>query len=160
MLKSKKEELIEELKALRKEKDMTYQQIADRTAENGEAVSLSTIKLVFSETRNHDHDYNNILKPISKVLMRPSEEDSLEIKALQTQLDLSYEIINQLKARLDEKDQTYKELMNLYEQQQKEIEFKNEQIKHHNESIDRKDAAIRELYSILIGKKKIKDVFT
>ena len=160
MLKSKKEELIEELKALRKEKDMTYQQIADRTAENGEAVSLSTIKLVFSETRNHDHDYNNILKPISKVLMRPSEEDSLEIKALQTQLDLSYEIINQLKARLDEKDQTYKELMNLYEQQQKEIEFKNEQIKHHNESIDRKDAAIRELYSILIGTKKIEDVFT
>lgn len=160
MLKAKKEELIEELKALRKEKDMTYQQIADRTAENGEAVSLSTIKLVFSETRNHDHDYNNILKPISKVLMRPSEEDSLEIKALQTQLDLSYEIINQLKARLDEKDQTYKELMNLYEQQQKEIEFKNEQIKHHNESIDRKDAAIRELYSILIGTKKIEDVFT
>ena len=150
MLKAKKEELIEELKALRKEKDMTYQQIADRTAENGEAVSLSTIKLVFSETRNHDHDYNNILKPISKVLMRPSEEDSLEIKALQTQLDLSYEIINQLKARLDEKDQTYKELMNLYEQQQKEIEFKNEQIKHHNESIDRKDAAIRVFYSIFI----------
>lgn len=92
--------------------------------------------------------------------MRPSEEDSLEIKALQTQLDLSYEIINQLKARLDEKDQTYKELMNLYEQQQKEIEFKNEQIKHHNESLDRKDAAIRELYSILIGMKEIKDVFT
>ncbi len=160
MLKAKKEELIEELKALRKAKDMTYQQIADKTAENGEAVSLSTIKLVFSETRNHDHDYNNILKPISNVLMASSDEDTLESKTLQTQLELNYEIINQLQVRLEEKDHKYNELKFLFEKQQSEIDFKNEQIKHHIEVIDRKDAAIRELYSILIGKKNVKDVFS
>ena len=160
MLTAKKEELIEELKALRKAKAMTYQQIADKTVENGEAVSLSTIKLVFSETRKHDHDYNNILKPISNVLMSSPEDNTLENKTLQTQLELTYEIISQLQARLDEKDHKNNELKFLFEKQQSEIDFKNEEIKHHIDVIDRKDAAIRELYSILIGAKNVKDVFS
>ena len=160
MLTAKKEELIEELKALRKAKDMTYQQIADKTVENGEAVSLSTIKLVFSETRKHDHDYNNILKPISNVLMSSPEDNTLENKTLQTQLELTYEIISQLQARLDEKDHKNNELKFLFKKQQSEIDFKNEEIKHHIDVIDRKDAAIRELYSILIGAKNVKDLFS
>lgn len=53
---AKKLEFIEELKALRKEKGITYQQIADETEVNGEAVSLSTIKHVFSDKYSHDHD--------------------------------------------------------------------------------------------------------
>jgi peptidoglycan hydrolase CwlO-like protein len=40
-----------------------------------------------------------------------------------------------------------------------QINSKDEQIKHHNEAIDRKDAVIKELYSILIGTKKVNDVF-
>lgn len=36
---TKKLELIQELKELRQQKGMTYQQIADKTAANGEAVS-------------------------------------------------------------------------------------------------------------------------
>lgn len=49
MVNAKKLELINELKALRLEKNITYQEIADCTEANGEAVSLSTIKMVFSE---------------------------------------------------------------------------------------------------------------
>lgn len=47
MLNAKKVEFIDELKELRKEKGISYQQIADETEANGEAVSLSTIKHVF-----------------------------------------------------------------------------------------------------------------
>ena len=43
MINAKKLELINELKALKEEKGMSYQQIADKTAENGEPVSLSTV---------------------------------------------------------------------------------------------------------------------
>ena len=154
MLKTKKLELIEELKALRIEKGYTYQEIADKTEENAEAVSLSTIKLVFSDKYNHDHDYNKVLKPIANVLMPPSEEDTLELKTLQTRLDLKDEIINQLQTRLDTKEQKHKDREQFYMQQieflQAQINFKDEQIKHHNEAMDRKDALIRDLYSKII----------
>ena len=149
-------ELIEDLKKLRIEKGMTYQQIADKTAENGTAVSLSTIKLVFSDKYNHDHDYQNVLKPIADVLSPPSEDDNITIKTLQARLDLKDEIINQYQIRLDMKEKKHKDrelfYMNLIEHLQAEISFKNEQIKHHNEAMDRKDATLKDLYSRLLDK--------
>ena len=156
MVNAKKMELIEDLKKLRIEKGMTYQQIADKTAENGTAVSLSTIKLVFSDKYNHDHDYQNVLKPIADVLSPPSEDDNITIKTLQARLDLKDEIINQYQIRLDMKEKKHKDrelfYMNLIEHLQAEISFKNEQIKHHNEAMDRKDATLKDLYSRLLDK--------
>ena len=149
MVNTKKLELIEELKQLRIEKGITYQEIADKTAENGEPVSLSTIKKVFSDQYHPSHDYKNVLKPIANVLMPPSEDDSLELKILQTRLELKDEAISQLQERIESKDKKHKDrelfYMNLIEHLQAEISFKNEQIKHHNEAMDRKDAFIKEL---------------
>lgn len=148
MVNAKKLELIEELKALRMEKGITYQQIVDGTEENGCPVSLSTVKLVFSDKRNHDHDYNNVLKPIADVLSPPSQDDQLEVKILQTRLELKEEIILQLQQRLEKKERKHKdredffiEQLNFYREQ---IQFKNSQIKRLNEAIDRKDKMIRE----------------
>lgn len=156
MVNAKKQELIEELKALRIEKGMTYQQIADKTVENGEPVSLSTIKLVFSDKHNHDHDYNNVLKPISDVLTPPSDDDTLELKVLQTRLELKEEMLNQYQERLHNKDKKHKDRETFYMQQidflQQQINFKDEQIKHHNEAMDRKDATLRKLYESLLEK--------
>ena len=156
LVNEKKIELIEDLKKLRLEKGMTYQQIADKTAENGTAVSLSTIKLVFSDKYNHDHDYQNVLKPIADVLSPPSDDDSITIKTLQARLDLKDEIISQYQQRLENKDQKHKDreqfYMNLIEHLQAEISFKNEQIKHHNEAMDRKDKVLKELYDKLLEK--------
>lgn len=149
MLNAKKLEFIEELKDLRKEKGITYQQIVDETEANGEAVSLSTIKHVFSDKYNHDHDWKTVLRPIANVLMPPSEDDDLETRALQTRLALNKEIIKQLQDRLDAKEKKHKdreeflvEQINFYKDQ---IKFKDEQIKRFHENIDRKDAMIRKL---------------
>ena len=154
MVNAKKIELIEDLKKLRAEKGMTYQQIADKTAENGMAVSLSTIKLVFSDKHNHDHDYQNILKPIADVLSPPSDDDNITIKTLQARLDLKDEIINQYEQRLNVKEQKHKDreqfYMNLIEHLQAQISFKDEQIKHHNDAMDRKDKKLAELYERLL----------
>ena len=147
MVNAKKLELIAELKELRKEKGITYQEIADRTESNGEAVSLSTIKMVFSNKFQHDHDWNNVLRPIANVLMPPSDEDSLEIKTLQTRVELKDEIIKQLQSRLELKDQKHKDretfLMEQIDFYKSQIKFKDEQIKRFAENIDRKDAMIR-----------------
>ena len=149
MVHAKKTELINELKALRLEKGITFQEIADKTEVNGEPVSLSTIKKVFSDRYNHDHDYNHVLKPIANVLSPASENDSLEVRTLQTRLELKEEIINQYQERLDSKDKKYKDRELFYMKQidflQNQIAFKDEQIKHHYETIDRKDNLIREL---------------
>lgn len=170
LLEKKKDELIEELKALRIEKGMTYQEIADKTEENGEAVSLSTIKLVFSDKPKHDHDYNKILRPIANVLSPHSDSDALELRVLQTRLELKEEILLQLQRQLETKEQKHKDREQFYmdlidflqdqiRSKDEQIKFKDEQIRHHNEAVDRKDATIKELYSIVIGTKQAKEVF-
>ena len=147
MLNAKKVEFIDELKALRKEKGISYQQIADETEANGEAVSLSTIKHVFSDKYNHDHDWKNVLRPISNVLMPPSEDDDLETRALQTRLELNKEIIKQLQNRLEAKEQKHKDreafLMEQIDFYKAQIAFKDGEIKRFQENIDRKDAMLR-----------------
>ena len=148
MVNAKKQELIEELKALRIEKWYTYQQIADETELMGCPVSLSTVKLVFSDKRSHNHDYNNILRPIADVLSSPSADDTLEIKTLQTRLELKEEIIKQYQLRIENKDKKYKDRESFYMQQieflQNQINFKDSEIKRLTENIDRKDATIRD----------------
>lgn len=146
-MKTKKKELIEELKHLRLERGYTYQEIADKTEENGEAVSLSTIKLVFSNRDTHDHDYRKVLKPIANVLL-PFDDDNTESQTVQTILDYKNEIIRQLQERLDKKDNRHKAQIESLEEDIKfykdQIKFKDSQIKRLNEAIDRKDAIIRD----------------
>lgn len=158
MLNAKKVEFIDELKELRKEKGITYQQIADETEKNDEAVSLSTIKHVFSDKYNHDHDWKSVLRPIANVLMPPSEDDDLETRALQTRLELNKEIIKQLQDRLEVKEQKHKdreafllEQISFYKDQivfyQDQMKVKDAEIKRFQENIDRKDAMLRKFLS-------------
>lgn len=155
MVDKKIHKIIQELKIAREQKNISYQEIANRTEANGEAVSLSTIKLVFSEKTKHNHSYEHIILPIIHALT-PENSDDIDIKLLQTRLDLKDELIGQkdkeieeLKQRLENKDQRYKEREGFYKDliksNKEEIQFKNDQIKRFEENIDRKDAFIREL---------------
>lgn len=149
MVNEKKLELIEELKALREEKGITYQEIADRTIEMGFPVSLSTIKHVFNDRYNHNHDYNNVLKPIADVLSPPADDDQLEIKILQTRLELKDEIIRQLQNRINSKEQKHRDRESLLLEQldfyKGQIIFKDGEIKRLTTNIDRKDAILRKI---------------
>jgi hypothetical protein len=149
MLKTKEKELIEELKRLRIERGFTYQEIADKTEENDEPVSLSTIKLVFSDRDTHQHDYKRMLKPIANVLL-PFEDDKTESQIVQTILDYKNEIIRQLQERIDKKESRYRLQIQSLEEDNKflkdQIRFKDSQIKRLNEAIDRKDAIIRKKF--------------
>ena len=148
---AKKLEFIEELKALRKEKGITYQQIADETEVNGEPVSLSTIKHVFSDKYSHDHDWKTILRPIANVLIPPTEDDDLETRALQTRIELNKEIIKQLQEQLEAKEQKHKDretfLMEQIDFYKAQIVFKDNEIKRFQENIDRKDSMLRKYLS-------------
>lgn len=148
--------LITELKQLKELKKMTLQQIADKTRENGEEVSLSTIKNVFSEEKNYRHDYTNTLLPIFNALSDKDNQDDPVIQILQTRLEIKNENIRQLEERLETKERKHKDREQFYMQQieflQAQIQFKDEQIRHHNEAMDRKDATLKELYNKLLEK--------
>lgn len=158
MLNEQKLKFIAELKELREARGITYQQIADATEANGEAVSLSTIKHVFSDKYSHDHSWESVLRPIANVLMPPSEDDDLETKALQTRIELNKEIIKQLQDQLKHEKESHKsreqfliEQIDFYKEQIKtkdeELRFRAKQIKRYEENIDRKDAELRRLYT-------------
>lgn len=145
---------IEELRELRELKKVTYEQIVAQTEENGERVSLSTVKSVFSGDKKHNHDYNNTLLPIFNALSDKGEDDNPIVQILQTRLEIKNEAIRQLEERLEIKDRKHKDREQFYMQQieflQSQISFKDEQIKHHNEAMDRKDAKLKELYEKLL----------
>ena len=170
MVKEKKIKLIDELRELKDKKNVTYQDIAEKTAENGEPVSLSTVKKVFSDKYNHDHDYTHVLKPIANVLMPPSVNDTLEVKILQTRLDLKDERIKELEERLEKKEYSYKERESFYKEQieyfrnqtqnrdghinnrDEHIKNLDDHIRHLNQAVERKDALIKALYEQLMNK--------
>lgn len=67
---SKKEEVLRQLRIMRKVKKMSYQDIVDATESIGSAVSMSSVRRVFDE-RFHadDFKYDTTLRPIVRVVM-------------------------------------------------------------------------------------------
>lgn len=72
---AKKEEVLRQLRIVRKVKKMSYQNIVDGTEAIGAAVSMSSVRRVFDE-RFHadDFKYETTLRPIVRVVMGIEEE--------------------------------------------------------------------------------------
>ena len=67
---TKKEEVLRQLKLVRKAKNLSYQDIVDGTEEMGMAVSMSSVKRVFAEdSRACDFRYSTTLRPIVRFVM-------------------------------------------------------------------------------------------
>lgn len=155
--------LLQEIRELKDIKKFSNQDIADKTEENGESVSIQTVKKVFGpKYLEQTFDYNHTLIPIYNALVDKSDNDDPINRILNTRLEIKREQIKQLEIRLEAKEQKFKEreyflmeLINDLRQELKdyreEINFKNEQIRHHNSSMDKKDVKIRELYDELIS---------
>lgn len=62
--------LLDELKRRRKAKGLSYQDIADITEKNGEAVSMSTVKRVFAAGADiDDFRFQTSILPIARVVL-------------------------------------------------------------------------------------------
>lgn len=69
-MEDKKEAVLKQLKSLRKTKNISYQDIVDGTEKIGEAVSMSTVKRVFSESsKASDFRYATTIRPIVRLVM-------------------------------------------------------------------------------------------
>lgn len=152
----KSKNIIEHLKKVKDEKGITFQEISDKTAENHEYVSVSTIKNVFSDNDKHVHDYNKTIKPIARVLIGDIDDDTYPIAGSYAAISEYKDVIiekleEQIKILLAQKEASSKkhkereqlliEQLDFYKEQ---IKFKDSQIKRYEENIDRKDKAIKE----------------
>ena len=164
MVNKKVAKVINDLKIVREQKNISYQEIANRTEANGEAVSLSTIKSVFSDKQKHNHNYENTILPIARAL-EPEDKDDVDVQLFEARLDLKDEMlkekmrtIEELKERIAAKEEKHKyrehfliEQIDFYKEQIKakdeQIRFRDKQIKRYEENIDRKDKELRRLYT-------------
>ena len=109
--------IVEQLKAVKAEKEYSYQKIADLTEELGDPVSLSTIKRVFTEdARKFRWD---TIRPIATVLLGVGFETPIPEK---TDPNLYYAEIEAFKSLVEAK-------ADMLATREKEIDYLQQQVK-------------------------------
>lgn len=141
---SEKQELMQKLRIAREAKGLSYQDIVDITEENGEAVSLSTVKRIFQKDSDlEDFRYHQTVRPVVRAVLgmdeeteRPADEPSTEqaeqyyatIEGLKAVVDLKHE---QLMTLQKENDRLASELSDM------KIDRRDE-LKRHDEDSQKK----------------------
>jgi hypothetical protein len=102
-LTSKKEEVLRQLRIVRKEKQMSYNQIMVALEELGCPLANSTVRRVFDERyRANDFKYETTLKPIVRVVLGLDEDfDDPETSALAAVVDYKDAKVEQLESELE-----------------------------------------------------------
>lgn len=110
--------LIAQLKTVKAEKKLSPQDIVDICEENGESVSLSTVKRVFStDCESMNFRYDATIRPIAKAVLGlsdefdPDEEEETkstqaEHDALRALVDLKNHLIEQLESGIRDRETT------------------------------------------------------
>ena len=126
--------VIEQLKTVRQEKGLSYQDIVDKCAENEEYVSLSTVKRVFaagSETASFKYD--TTIQPIARVVLDLYENAEEAVPEVKTVSEVDAEN-TALKAVLAVKDQVIadkaKELERLISSTQAQIDTRDGNVEY------------------------------
>ena len=156
---SEKQELLHKLRIARDTKGLSYQDIVDITEENGEAVSLSTVKRIFQKDSDlDDFRYHQTVRPIIRAVLgmdgeteKPAAEPTVEqaeqyyatIEGLKAVVDLKHEQIVALQkenSRLtselaDFKVDRKEELKKQTEDSQKKLDHLKEEIVWYRDSL-------------------------
>ena len=107
-------DLIRQLKAIRKNQNLSFQQIYEMLEEENLHVSINSIKKVFADGSEDEHfRYHDTLQPIARVLLGVYGEDKgdSEIDALRAAIRLKDELIDHLKNQIVLKDERIDRLM-------------------------------------------------
>lgn len=142
-------EIIQKLKIVREEHGLSCQKIVDLVEQNGEYVSLSTVKRVFEDgSEDYRYQYENTLRPIANAVLGLYSETAEtptadEVDAMKSIIAYKSDKIDELQAQLLRVEESYK----------RRIEFLKRQIMLKDERIDRRDALIERLVDKLLDEK-------
>ena len=96
-------ELLAKLREAKEAKELSYQDIVDITEENGEAVSLSSVRRVFDkDAKIEDFRYKTTLRPIIRAVLGFDEENQPpESRPTLQKAEQDYTTIEALKALVE-----------------------------------------------------------
>ena len=138
-------EIIQKLKKVREENEISFQRIVELVEQNGEYVSLSTVRRVFEDgSETYGYQYENTLRPIANAVLGIYEETGEatadEADAMKAIIDYKTDKINELMARIERMEESYR----------RRIEFLRKQIELKDDRIDKRDAMIEKLIDKII----------
>lgn len=125
-----KQELLAKLRAAKEAKGLSYQDIVDITEENGEAISIATVKRVFAKDSDlEDFRYRQTVRPIVRAVLGMDEETEppaetptvqqsekyyAEIEALKAVVDLKSTMLEKAEAEAQKKIDFLKQTLDDY----------------------------------------------
>lgn len=137
---TRSQELIRQLKEIKRSNEITYPRIMERMEKNGKFVSLTTLRRVFadgSEMNADSFNYENTLLPIAEAL--------LNVEDLPTKDGPYAAEIDGLKSVIHVQNEEIARLHELKEHLESRIAFLLEQIDKKDRRMDEKDEIIRKL---------------
>lgn len=140
----KKEEVLRQLKLVRKARGISYQMIADGTEDLGMAVSLSSIKRVFAEdSRASDFRYESTIRPIVRFVLGVDggldgldtyEEAKANAEGLAAVVDYKDALIHRIEAELERVREEHKAAIEKMEAaEERKIAYLREEIQRARE---------------------------
>lgn len=140
MLQKKKSEIIRNLKRVRAENGLSISEIVNLCERNGESVSETTIKKVFSDgSEALGFNYESTLKPIVNALLGDHEETA-ETDMMISVAQFKEAKIKDLEAQMARMEDSYK----------RRIEFLKDQIEIKDARLDKRDEMITKLIDTII----------
>lgn len=137
---NKTRDLIIKLKAVKEEKGLSINKIADLIEENGDFISRSSIQRVFADgSEDCSFRYEETIRPIAKALLdieNIEDNDSLDTATLKTLLKYKIQRIEDLENQLEhlqaaldnEKLKRHEKIDDIRTEYEKKIDFLKEQI--------------------------------
>ena len=142
MLQKKISDVMRNLKRVRQENGLSISEIVNLCEKNGEAVSESTVKKVFSDgSEALGFNYDNTLKPIIHALLGDHEETA-ETDMMISVSQFKDAKIQALEAQIARTEDSYR----------RRIEFLMQQIEIKDARLDKRDEMISKLIDSIINK--------
>ena len=164
-------DIIIQLKQVRDEKGLSYNDILDLMENNGDFLSKSTLSRVFADgSEEVSFRFNETIKPIANALLDIEElekNDNAEVRAMKSLLKYKIERIEELERQVEklelslaeEKVKNHEKMDKEREQYQKRIEFLINQISLKDKRMDMllnavftKDAQHKELLDTILSR--------
>lgn len=140
MLQKRKSEIIRNLKRVKSENGLSISEIVNLCERNGESVSETTIKKVFSDgSEALGFNYESTLKPIVNALLGDHEETA-ETDMMISVAQFKEAKIKDLEAQMARMEDSYK----------RRIEFLKDQIEIKDARLDKRDEMITKLIDTII----------
>lgn len=149
-------EIITKLKKVRADNGLSFQRIVELVEQNGDYVSVSTVKRVFEEgSETYGFQYENTLRPIACAVLGIYDDSEAasadEADTMKAIIEYKTERIEELMAKLKQAEEAYtQQLQRSEESYKRRIEFLKRQIELKDSRIDRRDDMIERLLDTIL----------